>query len=98
MKNSKYYIIGIIGTLLTFYHAILILGLENQKGIIMMSSGLFSLLGLLTLFGFKRARSLAIAFFLLSAISNLVINNSILTAILPALLGIILFMDRKQNV
>lgn len=98
MKFSKYYILGIIGSLLTLYYAILVLGIVNQKGLLMLTSGMISLLGLITMIGFKRAKNLAAALFLISAISNLVINNSIFTAILPGVLGFILIIDRKPYV
>lgn len=98
MKYSKYYILGIIGTLLTLYYSVLVLGIVNQGGLLMLTSGIISLLGLITLIGFKRANNLAAALFLISAISNLVINNSILTAMLPGILGFIIIIDRKSNV
>lgn len=98
MKFNKYYIIGIIGTLLTLYYSILILGLFNQKGLLMFTAGITSLLALLILIGFKRAKNLAAALFLLVSISNLVINNNILTAVLPAILGISLIINRRTNV
>lgn len=98
MKHSKYYILGIIGSLLTIYYAVLILNIFDQEGLLMLTSGLISLLGLITMIGFKRAKNLAAALFLISAISNLVINNSILTAILPGVLGFILIIDRKPYV
>lgn len=98
MKHNKYYILGIIGTLLTLYYSVLVLGIDNQGGLLMLTAGLISLLGLITLLGFKRAYNLAAALFLISAISNLVINNSIFTAILPLILGFILIIDRKSNV
>lgn len=98
MKFSKYYILGIIGSLLTLYYAILVLGIVNQKGLLMLTSGMISLLGLVTMIGFRRAKNLAAALFLISAISNLVINNSIFTAILPGVLGFILIIDRKPYV
>ncbi|KAF0091589.1 MAG: hypothetical protein FD141_1378 [Fusobacteria bacterium] len=98
MKHSKYYILGIIGSLLTLYYAVLILNIFDQEGLLMLTSGLISLLGLITMIGFKRAKNLAAALFLISAISNLVINNSIFTAILPGVLGFILIIDRKPYV
>lgn len=98
MHFSKYYILGIIGSLLTIYYAVLVLGIVNQKGLLMLTSGIISLLGVITMIGFKRAKNLAAAFFLISAISNLVINNSIFTAVLPGLLGFILIIDRKHHV
>ena len=98
MKFSKYYILGIIGSLLTLYYAILVLGIANQKGLLMFTSGMMSMLGLVTIIGFRRAKNLAAALFLISAISNLVINNSIFTAMLPGVLGFILILDRKHYV
>ncbi len=98
MKYNKYYILGIIGSLLTLYYAVLILGIVNQDGLLMLTSGMISFLGLITMISFKRAKNLAAALFLISAISNLVINNSIFTAILPGVLGFILIIDRKPYV
>lgn len=98
MKYSKYFILGIIGSLLTLYYSVLVLGIVNQAGLLMLASGMISLLGLITMIGFKRAKNFAAALFLISAISNLVINNSIFTAILPGVLGFILIIDRKNHV
>ncbi|MDD2370547.1 MAG: hypothetical protein PHQ32_00900 [Firmicutes bacterium] len=98
MKFSKYYILGIIGTLLTLYYSILVIGLFNQNGLLMFTAGIASLLALLILIGFRRAKNLSAALFLLVSISNLVINNSILTAVIPAILGISLIIDRNANV
>lgn len=98
MKKSRYYIMGIIGTLLAFYYAILVTGIDTQEGLLMLTSGCFSLLGLITMSGFKKAKRLSAALFLISAISNLVINNSITTALLPGILGFMLIVDGKKNV
>ncbi len=98
MRYSKYYILGIIGTLLTLYYSILVLGLLNQKGLLMFTAGITSFLALLILIGFKRAKNLSAALFLVVCISNLLINNNILTAVLPGVLGISLIVDRKTNV
>jgi len=97
-KYSNYYILGIIGTLLTLYYSVLVLGLDNQKGLLMLSAGIISLLALLILIGFKKAKNLAAALFLIVSISNLVINNNILTAVIPGIVGIGLIIDRKTNV
>lgn len=97
-KYSNYYILGIIGTLLTLYYSVLVLGLDNQKGLLMLSAGIISLLALLILIGFKKAKNLAAALFLIVSISNLVINNNILTAVIPGIVGISLIIDRTTNV
>ncbi len=98
IRNNRYYILGILGTLLTLYHSVLVLGLETQGGLLMFTAGITSFLALFILIGFKRAKNLAAALFLLVSISNLVINNNILTAILPGILGISLIIDREKNV
>lgn len=98
MKRSKYYILGLLGSLLSFYYGLLVLGLESQYGVLLVSAGLFMLAGLVILWGFPRSRDLCAAIFLIAAASNLVVVNSIFSSILPALLGILLIAERNKHV
>ena len=98
MKKSKYYILGLLGSLLSFYYGLLVLGLESQYGVLLVSAGLFMLAGLVVLWAFPRSRDLCAAIFLISAASNLVVVNSIFASILPAVLGIFLIAERNKHV
>ena len=98
MRKSKYFILGILGSLISFYYGLLVKGLEGSDGLLLVSAGLLILAGLAILWAFPRTRDFSAALFLAAAASNLVLINSIFAAILPAVLGILLIAERNRNV
>ena len=98
MKTNRNAILAILGCLVSFYYGFLVLGPDSQNGLLMIAAGLTIFAALLLLLFFPRAQGLAATLLLLSAATNLIINNSIFTSLFPATLGILLISERDRHV
>lgn len=98
MRKSSYLILGVLGGVIILYEGLFVMDPLTHRGLLMLFGGLVSLGALLLLWGFPKAIRLSGILFILVGVLNFILLNSIFTAILPSVLGILLVIRRGQGV